>query len=140
TYPLSTLSVPDPKKRLPIAELKDYEAVRLFSDRAVAAQLVFQMTDQNATAIADICHRLDGIPLAIELAAARVRAVSVETIAARLSDRFRLLTGGDATALPRQQTLRACIDWSYELLSKPERGLLRRLTVFASWTLDAAEA
>ena len=140
TYPLSTLAVPDPKKYLPIAELKHYEAVRLFSDRAVAAQLVFQVTDQNATAIADICHRLDGIPLAIELAAARVRAVSVETIAARLSDRFRLLTGGDATTLPRQQTLRACIDWSYELLSKPERELLRRLTVFAGWTLDAAEA
>ena len=87
--------------------LMQYEAVRLFIDRAVAAQPAFQVTHQNAPAVADICHRLDGIPLAIELAAARVRALSVEKIAERLSDRFRLLTGGDKTALPRQQTLRA---------------------------------
>ncbi len=88
----------------------------LFIDRATAAQPAFQITDQNAGAVADICQRLDGIPLAIELAAARVRALSVEKIAARLDDRFRLLTGGSRTALPRQQTLRALIDWSYDLL------------------------
>ena len=91
--------------------------------------------------MADICQRLDGIPLAIELAAARVRALSVEEIAARLNDRFGLLTRGDRTALPRQQTLRASIDWSYDLLTDDERALLRRLSVFAGgWTLEAAEA
>ena len=89
----------------------------------------------------DICHRLDGIPLALELAAARVRALSVNEIAARLNDRFRLLTSGDRTALPRQQTLRASIDWSYALLTDDERALLRRLAVFAGgWTVNAAEA
>ena len=91
--------------------------------------------------MAQVCQRLDGIPLAIELAAARVKALPVEQIAARLDDRFRLLTGGSRTALPRQQTLRALIDWSYDLLSEAERALLRRLSVFAGgWTLEAAEA
>ena len=92
-------------------------------------------------AVAEICRRLDGIPLAIELAAARVRAMSVEQIAARLDDRFRLLNRGDRTALPRQQTLRALIDWSHDLLDAKERALFRRLAVFAGgWTLEAAEA
>ncbi|TMH66470.1 MAG: tetratricopeptide repeat protein, partial [Betaproteobacteria bacterium] len=91
--------------------------------------------------MAEICHRLDGIPLALELAAARVRALSVENIAVRLSNRFHLLTGGDRTALPRQQTLRASIDWSYDLLTTPERTLLRRFAIFSGgWTLEAAEA
>ena len=118
-----------------------YEAIRLFAARATAAQPKFRLTHQNAAAVADICHRLDGIPLAIELAAARVRYLSVENIAARLGDRFRLLTGGDQTALPRQQTLRMSIDWSYDLLSEAERVLLRRLSVFAGgWTIAAAEA
>ena len=91
--------------------------------------------------MAQVCRRLDGIPLAIELAAARVKVLSVEQIAARLDDRFRLLTGGSRTALPRQQTLRALIDWSYELLTEAERALLRRLAVFAGgWTLAAAAA
>ena len=91
--------------------------------------------------MADICYRLDGIPLAIELAAARVRALSVEAIAARLSDRFRLLVTGDQTVLPRQRTLRALIDWSYDLLTEAERALFQRLSVFAGgWTLEAAEA
>ncbi len=95
----------------------------------------------NAAAIAQICRRLDGIPLAIELAAARVRLLSVEQIAARLDDCFHLLTGGSRTALPRHQTLRAAIDWGYALLSEQERVLLRRLSVFSgSWTLEAAEA
>src|SRR2546430_15203406 len=117
------------------------EAAGLFVDRARAVQPAFQVTDENAEAVANICRRLDGIPLALELAAARVRALSVEEIAARLSDRFRLLARGDRTALPRQQTLRASIHWSYELLTGHERALLQRLSVFAGgWTLEAAEA
>src|SRR5207247_330090 len=112
----------------------------LFAERAIAVQTGFAVTDQNAPAIAQICRRLDGIPLAIELAAARVRALTPEQIAARLDDRFRLLTGGSRSALPRQQTLRSLIDWSYDLLSDPEQVLLRRLSVFAGgWTLEAAE-
>jgi len=116
------------------------EAVRLFIDRAVASQPSFTLTDRNAAAVAQICRRLDGIPLAIELAAARVKALSAEQISARLDDRFRFLTGGSRTAVPRQQTLQALIDWSYSLLTDPERLLLRRLSVFlGGWTLPAAE-
>jgi tetratricopeptide (TPR) repeat protein len=104
-------------------------------------QPVFAVTDRNAPALAQVCRRLDGIPLALELAAARVTALSVEQIAARLDDRFRLLTGGRRTALRRQQTLAATLDWSHDLLSEPERVLLRRLAVFAGgWMLEAAEA
>jgi len=140
-YMVPGLSVPDIHHIVSIEAMPQYEAMHLFIDRAVAAQGAFDVTPQNAAAITDICRRLDGIPLAIELAAARVRALSVETIAARLSDRFRLLSGGDRTALPRQQTLRALIDWSYDLLTEPERAALRRLAVFAGgWTLEAAEA
>jgi len=140
SYPVPALSVPDPDQSLSVAALTHYEAVRLFIDRAAAVQPAFQVTPENAAAVIDICHRLDGIPLAIELAAARAHSLSVETIAARLSDRFRLLTRGDRTALPRQQTLRALIDWSYDLLTEHERALLGRLAVFAgSWTLEAAE-
>jgi predicted ATPase/class 3 adenylate cyclase/tetratricopeptide (TPR) repeat protein len=121
-------------------QLLAYESVDLFVDRAQLAQPRFALTEGNAGAVAQICRRLDGIPLALELAAARVRLLTVEQIAGRLDDRFRLLTGGSRTALPRQQTLRALIDWSYDLLSAPERVLLRRLTVFAGgWTLEAAE-
>jgi non-specific serine/threonine protein kinase len=126
--------------RYPISDIES-DAVRLFVDRAGLALPDFQLTDGNAPVIAQICRRLDGIPLAIELAAARVKGLTPEQISARLDDRFRLLTGGSRTALPRQQTLRALIDWSYRLLSEPERILLRRLSVFAGgWTLDAAEA
>jgi tetratricopeptide (TPR) repeat protein len=118
-----------------------YEAVRLFVDRAVATTPEFTVTNENAPAVTEICQRLDGIPLAIELAAARVKVLAVEQIASRLDDRFRLLTGGSRIALPRQQTLRAAIDWSYNLLSETERVLLRRLSVFAGgWTLEAAES
>src|SRR5262249_58551164 len=99
--------------------------------RARCGQPHFGVTQQNALAVAEVCHRLDGIPLAVELAAACVKALPVEKINERLDDRFRLLTGGSRTALPRQQTLRATLDWSYELLSEPERVLLRRLSVFA---------
>ena len=123
-----------------LASLLQYDAVRLFIDRATAARADFQVTNANAPAVAQICFRLDGIPLAIELAAARIKALRVEQISARLDDRFRLLTGGSRTALPRQQTLRALIDWSYDLLSEPERVLLARLSVFSGgWTLEAAE-
>src|SRR5205814_2443490 len=124
----------------PVPALPESEAERLFIDRAVAAKPNFRVNGA-AAALTSVCRRLDGIPLAIELAAARVRTLPVETIAARLDDRFRLLTTGDRTALPRQQTLRALIDWSHELLTEPERIMFRRLGVFVGgWTLEAAEA
>jgi predicted ATPase len=120
--------------------LAEFAAVRLFVERARAADPTFDLTDRNAAVVAQICRRLDGIPLAIELAAARVKVFSIERITARLDDRFRLLTGGSRTALPRQQTLRATIDWSYDLLSEPERALFRRLAVFAGgFTFEALE-
>jgi non-specific serine/threonine protein kinase len=123
------------------AAVGDYAAVRLFLDRARAVQPDLLLTARNAAALATICRRLDGIPLALELAAAQVRVLSVEQIAARLDDRFRLLTGGSRTALPRQQTLRALIDWSWDLLTPGEQRLLRRLAVFVGgWTQEAAEA
>ena len=121
--------------------LKDSEATRLFMERACAVNSNFQLTENNASSIAQICSRLDGIPLAIELAAARVKLLSPEQIAARLDDRFRLLVGGSRTALPRQQTLRALIDWSYDLLSEEEKRLLQFASVFVGgWTLEALEA
>jgi predicted ATPase/class 3 adenylate cyclase len=136
-----SLEAPAPMAREAVEEVTQYEAVRLFIDRAREVRPGFTVTNDTAPAVAQICHRLDGIPLAIELAAARVRALSVKQLMARLDDRFRLLSGGSRTALPRQQTLRAAIDWSYDLLSEPERTLLRRLSVFAGgWTLEAAEA
>jgi len=114
--------------------------VRLFIDRALLVAPHFIVDKDNAPFIAQICYRLDGIPLAIDLAAARIKMMSIEQISQRLDDRFRLLTGGARTSLARQQTLRALIDWSYDLLSEKERLLLRRLSVFArSWTLEAAE-
>jgi len=123
-----------------VPALPQSEAERLFVERARAAKPDFR-ADGSAAALAGVCRRLDGIPLAIELAAARVRTLPVEAIAARLDDRFRLLTSGDRTALPRQQTLRALIDWSYELLSEDERAVFQRLAVFAGgWTMEAAEA
>ena len=112
-----SLSLPDVKQLPAIEQLAQYEAVQLFIERATLVQPHFIVTNDNAPAIAQICFRLDGIPLAIELAAARVRALSVDQIAKRLDDRFRLLTGGSRTALERHQTLRATIDWSYNLLS-----------------------
>lgn len=124
-----------------LSELGRHAAVQLFLDRVGAVQPAFRLQADNAQAVASICRRLDGIPLALELAAARTRALSVQAIAERLKDRFRLLVTGDQTVLPRQRTLRALIDWSFELLSEPERQLFRRLSVFAGgWTLEAAEA
>ena len=140
SYPVPSLTLPNVKHLPSIEGLSQYEAVRLFIDRALLASPHFIVDKDNAPFIAQICHRLDGIPLAIELAAARVKVLSVDQISKRLDDRFRLLTGGARTALPRQQTLRALIDWSYDLLSNTERLLFLRLSVFAGgWTLEAAE-
>jgi predicted ATPase/DNA-binding SARP family transcriptional activator/Tfp pilus assembly protein PilF len=135
------LSVPTPHSSQEPSTLEQYESVRLFVERARTIDPEFQLTQQEAPAIARLCHQLDGIPLALELAAARVRSLSVEQIATRLKDRFRLLQGGNRAAPLRHQTLRATMDWSYHLLSPPEQVLLRRLSVFAGgWTLSAAEA
>lgn len=124
-----------------VPSLADSESLRLFVDRATFLNPSFALTDANAASIAQICSRLDGIPLAIELAAARTKLLSAEQIATRLDDRFRLLIGGSRTALPRQQTLRALIDWSYDLLSEEEKSLFRTASVFVGgWTLDALEA
>ncbi|MBK9116708.1 MAG: winged helix-turn-helix domain-containing protein [Betaproteobacteria bacterium] len=137
-YPLPALSTPDAGT---VDALAASDAVRLFVDRANAVQPEFELTPANAASVGAICTRLDGIPLAIELAAAHVRSLSVDAIAQRLADRFRLLRIGDRTAAPRHQTLRAAIDWSYELLTPPERSVLQRLAVFVGgWTLDAAVA
>ncbi len=136
-----SLSLPDMRQLPPSEDLVLYEAVRLFVDRAMATTPGFAVTSENAPVVAQVCQRLDGIPLAIELAAARVKVLAVEQIAARLDDRFHLLTGRSRTVLPRHQTLRAAIDWSYNLLPDAERVLLQRLAVFAGgWTLEAAEA
>jgi predicted ATPase/DNA-binding CsgD family transcriptional regulator len=115
------------------------EAIRLFADRAAASFPGFAVGPGNASSVAALCRALDGMPLAIELAAARVRALSVDQIRSRLADRFGLLTNGDRTAPARQRTLRAAIEWSHELLTIPEQVLLRRLSVFASWSLEMAE-
>jgi len=135
------LSLPDSRHPATLEHLTQYEAVRLFVERAVSSQQGFALTNGNAPAVLQVCHRLDGIPLAIELAAARVKVLAAEQIAARLDDRFRLLTGGSRSAVPHHHTLRAAMDWSYELLLKKERILFRRLSVFAGgWTLESAEA
>jgi predicted ATPase/class 3 adenylate cyclase len=140
TYRVPSLSSPDPKQTQTPRSLSQYEAVRLFHERAQFHRPDFAVTSQNAPALAQVCYHLDGIPLAIELAAARVRLLSIEDINNRLDNRFRLLTGGDRTALRRHQTLRAAIDWSYDLLTEPERRQLSRLSVFVGgWTLSAAE-
>ncbi len=140
-YPLHALALPDPKARHSIHSLAQYDAVRLFVDRASLVRPDFAVTNQNAASLAQLCHRLDGIPLALELAAARVRSLPVEEINGRLDNRFRLLTGGSRNVLPRQQTLRALIDWSYDLLNEQEQALFARLSVFSGgWTLAAAEA
>ncbi len=140
TYQVPSLALPDPKHLPSLETLSQFDAVKLFIERATAVQPNFQVTNANAPAVAQICFRLDGIPLALELAAARIKLFSPEQIAARLDDRLRLLTGGSRTVMPRQQTLRAAIEWSYSLLSEPERVLFRRLAVFAGgWTFEAAE-
>jgi predicted ATPase len=138
-WPVPALATPPPGLRDP-RRLLEHGAARLFVERARAVAPRFALSDGAGEAVGEICRRLDGLPLAIELAAARVPALGVQAIAARLDDRFRLLTGGSRTALPRQQTLRAVVDWSWELLSEPERAMLRRLAVFTGGcTLEAAE-
>lgn len=140
TYRIPSLSTPDPRADSTPESLSQYEAVTLFIERAVGHESSFQVTNENAPALASICSRLDGIPLAIELAAARIRSLSLNDIDERLDHRFSLLTGGSRTSLPRQQTLRSLIDWSYDLLTQVEQAQLRRLSVFSGgWTLEAAE-
>ena len=141
TYRVPSLRLPDIQHLPPLESLSQYEAVKLFIDRATAVVLSFTVTNENAPALAQVCYHLDGIPLAIELAAAKIRVLSVEQIAKRLGDRFRLLTGGSRMVLERHQTLRAAIDWSYDFLPPAEQILLRRLSVFVGgWTLEAAES
>jgi predicted ATPase len=139
--PLQPLALPQDRLGAPNVQLLEYPAIRLFVERAEAVSAAFQLTATNGTYVAQICRRLDGLPLAIELAAVRVKLLSVEQIAERLDDRFRLLTGGSRTAPHRQQTLRAAIEWSYSLLGEAEQALFRRLAVFAGgWELEAVEA
>ena len=141
TFQVPSLAVPDTSQPLSVESMSRYEAVRLFVERTQAAQPRFALSALNLSAIAQICRQLDGIPLALELAAIRVSLLTVNETAARLDDRFRLLTRGSRTALRRQQTLRALIDWSYDLLAEPECAALRQLSVFAGgWTIKAAEA
>lgn len=141
SWRVPSLTLPEEPELPSIDALESFEAVRLFLDRATRARPNFKITNENAVAVVEICQQLDGIPLAIELAAARVRALSAEQIVTGLMDRFHFLTGGGRTALPRQKTLQASIEWSYDLLTEPEKTILRRLAVFAGgFSLDAAEA
>lgn len=140
-YPVPTLAFPHGARVPDVEALGQYEAVRLYVERAQAVHKAFELNEKNAKTVAQICARLDGIPLALELAAACMRTLSVAEIAARLDDRFALLTRGARTALPRQQTLYALIDWSYNLLTPAERDVFQRLSVFAGgFTLEAVES
>ncbi|MDM0115972.1 tetratricopeptide repeat protein [Variovorax sp. J22R133] len=139
TYRVPSLSVPGALADATTGEVLACEAARLFVDRARLQRPGFEVTGNDAAALASICRRLDGIALAIELAAPRVRVMSLQELSRRLDDRFGMLTGGSRTALPRHRTLRSLIDWSHELLDEPEKALLRRASVFAGgWTLQAA--
>jgi non-specific serine/threonine protein kinase len=140
-YRVPLLSIPDAGRRVLVQDLAHFDATRLFLERASLSNPNLEIADAQAPLVVDICTRLDGLPLAIELAAARARVLSIEQIAKRLDDRFRLLTGGSRTGLPHHQTLRATVDWSYDQLTDDERSLWRRLSVFAgSFPLDAVEA
>jgi predicted ATPase len=141
SFPVPPLSLPDVRRFAVVQDLIKYEGSRLFVERAVAVLPTFEPTDRNAPEIARICHQLDGIPLALELAAARVKGLSVDQIAAKLADGFRLLTRGSRTAVPHHQTLQMALDWSFNLLSGQEKIVFRRLAVFVGgFTLEAAEA
>jgi predicted ATPase/class 3 adenylate cyclase len=136
---LASLAVPESAVQLDPAAALRFGAVALFADRASLVDQSFRLGDDNAFIVSDICRRLDGIPLAIELAAARVKVMSIPNLAQRLNERFKILTGGSRTALPRQKTLSALFDWSYDLLSPKERELFERIAIFAgSFTVDAA--
>jgi predicted ATPase/DNA-binding SARP family transcriptional activator/DNA-binding CsgD family transcriptional regulator len=138
-WPVPTLSLPD-QEEITVEDLMGAEAVRLFVDRARSRLPAFELSPENARAVATICRELDGIPLAIELSTARMGTLAVEHVAERLEDSLKLLTGGDRTVAPRHQTLRATLDWSYQLLSEPEQALFHRLSVFAGgWSFEAAE-
>jgi predicted ATPase/class 3 adenylate cyclase len=140
-FPVPSLALPDQGAVADLHRLSQYEAVALFVDRARAAEPAFEITNENAPAVAEICVRLDGLPLAIELAASRVRLLEPGEILARLEQRLPLLTAGGANLPERQRTLRGAIDWSYELLERPQRSLFRRLSIFAGGcTLPAVEA
>jgi len=135
------LSVPDLQHTPSSGELEAYESVRLFVERARGRDSTFSLSSHNELAVGEICRKLEGIPLAIELAAARVGALSLGQISERLTDSLKLLRGGSRTQMPKQRTLRGALDWSHELLSKDEKKLFGRLSVFAGgWTLEAAEA
>ena len=137
---LSQMELPDPYDKKSPEEILQSESVKLFIDRAKAVKTDFKLTDKDIAAIAQLCIQLDGIPLAIELAAARVKVMPVEKILDRLKDRFNLLTGGNKSLLPRQQTLKALIDWSYDFLPEKEKLLLQKFSVFSGgWTLEASE-
>jgi predicted ATPase/DNA-binding CsgD family transcriptional regulator len=140
-FDVPPLSLPDPRRVPAAGSLPEYEAVRLFVERARAVRPGFSLTEENAPAVARICYRLDGIPLALELAAARAKVLSAQQISGRLDDSFSLLTGGGRTTMLHHKTLRAAMDWSYDLLTEQEQALLARLSVFAgSFSLEAAEA
>ena len=140
-WPVPSLSLPDLRRLPDLESLPRYESARLFVERTAAVRPNFTLTEQNAPAVAQVCYRLDGIPLAIELAAARTKMLSVEEISVRLGDSFRLLAAGSRTATPRQRTLHATMDWSHDLLGQKERVVFRRLSVFAGgFTLEAAES
>jgi predicted ATPase/transcriptional regulator with XRE-family HTH domain len=139
-WQVPSLPLPEKQERLSLMDLKKFASIELFDERAGTAKPGFALDERNASSVSQICHYLDGIPLAIELAAARVKVLSVDEIAARLDDCFSLLTTGSRTAILRHKTLRATMDWSYELLTESERTLFRRLSVFASgFTLESAE-
>ena len=140
TWQVPSLPLPEIQQQLSVKELYEFASIKLFHERAGYAKSDFVLNEKNANTIAQICQRLDGIPLAIELAAARIKVLSVDEISSRLDDRFSFLTSGSRTAIPRHQTLRATIDWSYDLLTEPEQILFRRLSVFVGgFTLEAAE-
>lgn len=139
-YKLPALSVPDLSDKNSPEKLSQYESVRLFIERALMLRSDFRVTNENAPALAGICSRLDGIPLAIELAAARTKLLSVEKIHERLDDMFKLLSGGKRTDMPKQQTLKAMIDWSHNLLSEKEKTFWARLSIYSGgWTLESCE-
>jgi predicted ATPase len=140
-YSVPPLALPDPERPPSVERLTQYEAVRLFVERARAAKADFSVTSDNAPAVAEICYRLDGLPLAIELAAARIKVLSPQKMLGRLSNRLKLLTGGASDLPERQRTLRSTIEWSYGLLEEAEKMLFIRLAVFAGGrTLEAIEA
>ena len=140
-FPVPPLALPDTKSVVSVNELSKFSAISLFVQRAAAVRPNFEITEENAPIVAEICARLDGLPLAIELAAARIKLLSVSAMRARLASRLQLLTGGARDLPARQQTLRQAIDWSYDLLAEPEQKLFRRLSVFlGGCTLEAVEA